>query len=128
MLSDVSRVGNGLNSPLDTALAECCELAVSVQELDVDSFRQASPIPLNRLGLLVECSINFALADWTLDTTKSSSFLIKHSSVEPYTIRVTMTKPLATLGILSIGDMGVGIARLLTAHNYRVVTNASDRR
>ena len=39
-----------------------------------------------------------------------------------------MAKPLATLGILSIGDMGVGIARLLTAHNYRVVTNASDRR
>ncbi|KAK4545579.1 hypothetical protein LTR36_002929 [Oleoguttula mirabilis] len=35
--------------------------------------------------------------------------------------------PLATLGILSIGDMGVGIARLLIAHNYRVITNASDR-
>lgn len=39
-----------------------------------------------------------------------------------------MAKPLATLGILSIGDMGVGIARLLSAHNYRVITNASDRR
>ncbi|KAI7159319.1 6-phosphogluconate dehydrogenase C-terminal domain-like protein [Hortaea werneckii] len=34
---------------------------------------------------------------------------------------------LATVGILSIGDMGVGFARLLTANNYRVVTNASDR-
>ncbi|KAI7222368.1 6-phosphogluconate dehydrogenase C-terminal domain-like protein [Hortaea werneckii] len=35
--------------------------------------------------------------------------------------------PLATVGILSIGDMGVGIARLLIANNYCVVTNASDR-
>ncbi|KAK3643069.1 hypothetical protein LTR56_010443 [Elasticomyces elasticus] len=35
--------------------------------------------------------------------------------------------PLATLGILSIGDMGVGIARLLIANNFRCITNASDR-
>jgi len=35
---------------------------------------------------------------------------------------------LATLGILSIGDMGLGISKILTAHNYRVITNASDRR
>ncbi|MCJ1287771.1 hypothetical protein MMC26_007123 [Xylographa opegraphella] len=34
---------------------------------------------------------------------------------------------LATLGILSIGDMGLGIAKLLTASSYRVVTNAADR-
>ncbi|KAK6405096.1 hypothetical protein LTR95_018807, partial [Oleoguttula sp. CCFEE 5521] len=33
----------------------------------------------------------------------------------------------ATVGILSIGDMGAGIARLLSAHGYRVVTNASGR-
>lgn len=39
-----------------------------------------------------------------------------------------MAKPLATLGILSVGDMGVGIARLLSANNYRVITNAADRR
>ena len=37
-------------------------------------------------------------------------------------------EPLATVGILSIGDMGVGMARLLIANSYRVVTNASDRR
>jgi len=36
--------------------------------------------------------------------------------------------PLATVGILSIGDMGVGISRLLIAHNYRVVTNIEGRR
>ncbi|EMC94617.1 hypothetical protein BAUCODRAFT_578598 [Baudoinia panamericana UAMH 10762] len=35
--------------------------------------------------------------------------------------------PLATLGILSIGDMGVGIAKLLSAHQYRVITNAEGR-
>ncbi|MCJ1322621.1 hypothetical protein MMC15_007970 [Xylographa vitiligo] len=38
-----------------------------------------------------------------------------------------MAKPLATVAILSIGDMGLGIAKLLTASNYRVVTNVSDR-
>lgn len=36
--------------------------------------------------------------------------------------------PLATVGILSIGEMGVGIAKLLIAHNYRVVTNIVGRR
>jgi hypothetical protein len=39
-----------------------------------------------------------------------------------------MAKPLATIAILSIGSMGAGVARLLVAHNYRVITNASDRR
>jgi lactate dehydrogenase-like 2-hydroxyacid dehydrogenase len=41
---------------------------------------------------------------------------------------VNMTGILATVGILSIGSMGAGVARLLAAHNYRVITNASDRR
>src|SRR5271156_3008104 len=36
--------------------------------------------------------------------------------------------PKATIGILSIGDMGMGIAKLLRAHNYSVVTSASGRR
>jgi hypothetical protein len=36
--------------------------------------------------------------------------------------------PLATVGILSIGEMGMGIAKLLVAHNYRVVTNLEGRR
>jgi len=35
--------------------------------------------------------------------------------------------PLATVGILSIGEMGMGIAKLLIAHNYRVVTNIEGR-
>ncbi|TVY62298.1 putative 28.5 kDa protein in 7S RNA 5'region [Lachnellula suecica] len=35
--------------------------------------------------------------------------------------------PLATVGILSIGEMGMGIAKLLVAHNYRVVTNLEGR-
>ncbi|CZS94307.1 uncharacterized protein RAG0_04346 [Rhynchosporium agropyri] len=35
--------------------------------------------------------------------------------------------PLATIGILSIGEMGMGIAKLLIAHNYRVVTNIEGR-
>jgi 3-hydroxyisobutyrate dehydrogenase-like beta-hydroxyacid dehydrogenase len=33
----------------------------------------------------------------------------------------------ATIAILSIGQMGLGIASLLLAHNYRVITNVSDR-
>lgn len=39
-----------------------------------------------------------------------------------------MAKPLATVAILSIGSMGAGVARLLSAHNYRVITNDSERR
>ena len=35
---------------------------------------------------------------------------------------------MATIGILSIGEMGLGIGQLLKAHQYRVVTNASARR
>jgi hypothetical protein len=38
-----------------------------------------------------------------------------------------MASPHATIAILSIGQMGLGIAQLLTAHNYRIITNASDR-
>jgi len=39
-----------------------------------------------------------------------------------------MAAPHATLGLLSVGEMGLGVARLLTAHNYRVITNISGRR
>lgn len=39
-----------------------------------------------------------------------------------------MTAPLAHVGILSIGDMGLGIAKLLVANNYRVITNVTGRR
>ncbi|KAJ4313553.1 hypothetical protein N0V94_006877, partial [Neodidymelliopsis sp. IMI 364377] len=38
-----------------------------------------------------------------------------------------MTPPHATVAILSIGQMGLGIASLLIAHDFRVITNASDR-
>lgn len=38
-----------------------------------------------------------------------------------------MAAPLATISILSIGQMGLGVARLLIAHNYRILTSASDR-
>ncbi|OBT93393.1 hypothetical protein VE01_08735 [Pseudogymnoascus verrucosus] len=34
---------------------------------------------------------------------------------------------LATVGVLSIGEMGLGVAKLLIAHNYRVVTNITGR-
>ncbi|KAF2729148.1 hypothetical protein EJ04DRAFT_77012 [Polyplosphaeria fusca] len=34
---------------------------------------------------------------------------------------------LATVGILSIGQMGLGVAELLVASNYAVLTNVSDR-
>lgn len=38
-----------------------------------------------------------------------------------------MSTPLATVGILSIGQMGLGIAKLLVAHNYHVLSNVTDR-
>jgi hypothetical protein len=43
-----------------------------------------------------------------------------------FNLPVTM-RP-ATIGIVSIGDMGLGMARLLKSHNYRVVTVAEGRR
>lgn len=36
--------------------------------------------------------------------------------------------PLATIGILSIGDMGLGIAKLLKAKGFSVATNCQGRR
>ncbi|CAD0092803.1 unnamed protein product, partial [Aureobasidium vineae] len=39
-----------------------------------------------------------------------------------------MTVPLATIGVISIGEMGLGIAKLLKASGYRVVTNVAGRR
>ncbi|OCL09558.1 hypothetical protein AOQ84DRAFT_18563 [Glonium stellatum] len=38
-----------------------------------------------------------------------------------------MSAPLATVGVLSIGSMGLGVAKLLQAHSYRVLTNVTDR-
>src|SRR5271156_1624305 len=33
-----------------------------------------------------------------------------------------------TIGIVSVGDMGLAIAKLLQAHEYQVVTASADRR
>ncbi|KAF2435597.1 6-phosphogluconate dehydrogenase C-terminal domain-like protein [Tothia fuscella] len=38
-----------------------------------------------------------------------------------------MAAPLANVGIISIGEMGLGIAKLLIANNYHVLTNLSGR-
>ncbi|KAF3045422.1 hypothetical protein E8E12_002490 [Didymella heteroderae] len=38
-----------------------------------------------------------------------------------------MTTSKATVAILSIGQMGLGVASLLLAHDFRVITNVSDR-
>jgi len=38
-----------------------------------------------------------------------------------------MSAHLANVGILSIGSMGFGIAKLLQAHNFRVFTNVANR-
>lgn len=37
-------------------------------------------------------------------------------------------QPLPVVGILSIGDMGAGIARLLVAKGFTVVSNCTGRR
>lgn len=36
--------------------------------------------------------------------------------------------PLAKIGILSIGDMGMGVAKLLIANGFAVATNCKGRR
>lgn len=38
-----------------------------------------------------------------------------------------MTPPKPTVAVLSIGQMGLGVATLLLAHDFRVITNVSDR-
>lgn len=38
-----------------------------------------------------------------------------------------MTKSKATVAVLSIGQMGLGVASLLLAHDFHVITNVSDR-
>lgn len=44
------------------------------------------------------------------------------------TAHLDMAASLATVGIISIGEMGLGIAKLLVASGYRVTTNATGRR
>lgn len=44
------------------------------------------------------------------------------------TLSETIAKMKHTIAIISIGEMGLGVSRLLKAHGYRVVTNVSDRR
>ena len=39
-----------------------------------------------------------------------------------------MPCPIASVGIVSIGEMGLGIARMLKSTGYRVMANVSDRR
>lgn len=39
-----------------------------------------------------------------------------------------MASHMATVGVVSIGEMGLGIAKLLAANGYRVVTNITGRR
>jgi 3-hydroxyisobutyrate dehydrogenase-like beta-hydroxyacid dehydrogenase len=39
-----------------------------------------------------------------------------------------MAEKRPVIGILSIGDMGVGIGKLLISQGYRVATYAEDRR
>lgn len=39
-----------------------------------------------------------------------------------------MSVSLHCIGAISIGEMGLGVARLLIAHGYRVVTFVADRR
>jgi hypothetical protein len=57
----------------------------------------------------------------TLSTSNSDALsLFKHHNSR-------MAAPLATVAILSIGQMGLGVAKLLVAHKYRVLTNVSNR-
>ena len=43
-------------------------------------------------------------------------------------IKMSTTKRLATVGILSIGEMGLGVAKLLDAFNFQAVTSLEGRR
>lgn len=48
--------------------------------------------------------------------------------LRPQETITSLTMRPVTIGIVSIGDMGLGMARLLKAHDYRVVTVAEGRR
>lgn len=39
-----------------------------------------------------------------------------------------MSQSMHAIGIISIGEMGLGIGQLLLAHKYKVLTFAADRR
>jgi len=54
------------------------------------------------------------------------TFQVQHQVSE--VVLHKMTPPLATVGILSLGDMGINVAKLLIAKNYKVVTNLEGRR
>lgn len=49
------------------------------------------------------------------------------SVTQPYHKLHNMAQSRASVGIISIGEMGLGIAKLLKAHNYAILTNVSDR-
>lgn len=51
------------------------------------------------------------------------SVLRMESGLAPNSLRMS-----PTVAIVSIGEMGLGMARLLKAHDYRVVTVAEGRR
>jgi hypothetical protein len=61
---------------------------------------------------------------------RAPSFFLNNCQSRCQILRVDLNTmaPLATVGILSIGDMGMGIAKLLIARNYRVVTTLEGRR
>lgn len=63
-------------------------------------------------------------------------YLDGHASISEACWKITAVRfvslytmaPLAKIGIISIGEMGLAIAKLLLAHNYEVLTNITDRR
>lgn len=89
---------------------------------------------VSRNGSNLSCHVNLTRpikADVTHNPNCSIILSFLHKFHKPglvFGTDLTNMAPLATVGILSIGDMGMGIAKLLIAHNYRVVTNLDGRR
>lgn len=59
--------------------------------------------------------------------SSETSFRYSINSPRAYTMAST-GGPRATVAVISIGEMGLGISKLLVAYKYKVITNVSDRR
>jgi hypothetical protein len=73
------------------------------------------------------------IAGWSRYITTGFSFLGLTRAPQRQEIMATegsssLSTAKPTIGVVSIGDMGSGIAKLLRAHEYQVFTSSADRR
>lgn len=93
-----------------------------LQDLDIEFYFVDYNL-LNNLPIPVAC-----LPPHEVTTLKVTIFRLCSTSTLSQISPIMATPTLATVGVFSIGEMGLGVAKLLITHNYRVVTNITGRR